>query len=181
MQLVAAIIALARSKIKLPQNPSRCVVVDIELVRVAHEQKSALENLYQFYEYEFTAYTNANVEPNGLYVIGISQYWEDPRWNPFFIIATGEIAGFVVVLFENMDTDPDPTHANWDLFVMKKHRRKNVGSHVATQAFNMYRADWKVAQMKTNLPAIAFWRKAISRFTQGQFTEQYRDDLGKFI
>ena len=94
---------------------------------------------------------------------------------------SGKLAGFVVVLFENMDVDPDPTHVIWDFFILKKYRRQKVGSMVAKWIFAMYSADWKVAQMKTNMPAIEFWRKVISEFTQGQFTEHYREDLGKLF
>lgn len=57
-----------------------------------------------------------------------SQIWEgDKRWNPDFIELSGIIVGFLVVLFENLDTDPYPTHVIYDFMILQKYRRTGIG------------------------------------------------------
>ena len=77
----------------------------------------------------------------------LEHYWEDPRWNPFFIYDAGKIVGFLVILFENYDVDPDPTHVIYDFMVLKKFRRNGLGREAAVKSFDLYQANWKVAQM----------------------------------
>lgn len=88
--------------------------------------------------------------------MNIDFYWGgDPRWNPYFILSSGVIVGFLVVLFENLDTDPDPTHVIYDFMILKKYRRSGLGRTAAKQAFGLFKANWKVAQMESNTSAIS--------------------------
>ena len=38
-------------------------------------------------------------------------------------------------------------------------------------AFDTYSGYWEVSEIATNTPAIAFWRKVIGDYTDGQFDE----------
>ncbi|MHB1955425.1 MAG: GNAT family N-acetyltransferase [Sulfobacillus sp.] len=155
--------------------------MNVELLTVTENDRATVQHLYQFYHYDFTEYTGESLGPGGRYAADVSYLWNDKRWNPFLIKSSGEWAGFAVVLFENMETDPDPTHVIWDFFILRKFRRTGLGSGVAKRIFSMYNADWKVAELKTNVPAREFWRKVISEFTNGQFSELYREDTGKWF
>lgn len=156
--------------------------MEIQLTPVTRGEKQILCRLYQFYEYDFSVYTNQEISKNGSYEADIDYLWEgDARWKPYFIEVFGNIAGFVVVLLENLDTDPDPTHVIYDFMILQKYRRHGIGKAAAVMAFDMYQADWKVVQMENNVPAIAFWRKVIGGYTNNQYTERYRDDLKKYI
>ncbi|MGG0816119.1 hypothetical protein ABE142_26150 [Paenibacillus alvei] len=56
-------------------------------------------------------------------------FWEgDKRWNPYFIELSGTIVGFLVVLFENLDTDTEPTHV---IYAFKNYRRNGIGQYAA--------------------------------------------------
>lgn len=155
----------------------------IKLVPVSPDKKDMLINLYQLYEYDFSKYTHQDIDTNnGRYDVNIDFYWEgDGRWNPFFIEVDGFIAGFLVILFENMDIDPDPTHVIYDFMILQKYRRKGIGRTGAIKAFNMYKAPWAVSQMDTNLPAIAFWRSVIQELKGDNFSESYNADRKKYI
>ncbi len=85
--------------------------------------------------------------------------------------------GFLVVLFENMDIDPDPTHVIYDFMILQKYRRAGVGRKAAIMAFNMYKA----SQMEENITAISFWRSVINEFKEGNYTERYREERKKYI
>ena len=71
-----------------------------------------------------------------------------------------------------------PGNTLWmaQFFVLRKYRRSGLASHAATQVFNTLRGQWEVGQVPLNLPAQAFWRQLIRRYTNGQFTDQTLDD-----
>ncbi|MDN4086238.1 GNAT family N-acetyltransferase [Paenibacillus polymyxa] len=156
--------------------------MELKLVPVSPEDKSTLINLYELYEYDFSKYTGRDVDRNGKFEVNIDYYWEgDERWNPFFIEVADTIVGFIVVLFENMDTDPDPTHVIYDFMILQKYRRSGMGRKAAIMAFNMYKANWLVSQMAENITAITFWRSVINEFKKGNYTERYREERKKYI
>ena len=138
--------------------------------------------MYQLYEYDFSQFTHRDLNNDGRFDVNIDYFWEgDSRWNPYFITLSGTIVGFLVVLFENMDIDPDPTHVIYDFMILKKYRRNGIGNSAAKKAFELFHANWKVAQMENNEPAISFWRKVISELTINNYTETYRPDSKKYI
>lgn len=156
--------------------------MEIELIPVTVQEKVTLSNMYQFYYYEFSRYTNQDLNVDGTYGVNIDFYWEgDHRWNPYFILSSGVIVGFLVVLFENLDSDPDPTHVIYDFMILKKYRKNGIGRTAAKQAFGLFKANWKVAQMESNTSAISFWRKVIGEYSKNNYTERYRKESKKYI
>ncbi|REE94614.1 putative acetyltransferase [Paenibacillus taihuensis] len=153
----------------------------VRLSPVSKEQKQVLYNLYQLYQYDFSPYTGNDLGNSGAYELHLEHFWEDARWNPFLIYFEGKIVGFLVVLFENYDVDPDPVHVIYDFMVLRKFRRYGFGREAAIQAFNLYKANWKVTQMSANEPAIHFWREVIKEYTGDRFTEEFREDLNKYV
>jgi predicted acetyltransferase len=155
--------------------------MDIKLVSVTPEEKDTLSNLYQLYEYDFSKYTNRDINENGRFETNIVFLWEgDDRWKAYFIDVSGKIAGFLVILIENMDIDPDPTLVIYDFFILQKYRRKGIGKVAATKAFGLFNAKWKVSQMENNTTAISFWRNVIKEYTGNNFFERYRPERKKY-
>ncbi|MBP1991170.1 GNAT family N-acetyltransferase [Paenibacillus eucommiae] len=140
--------------------------MEVKLMPVKVEQKEILYNLYQYYRYDFSQYTEEDLGLDGRFDIDLEHYWEDPRWNPYLICNKEQIIGFLIILFENYDTDPDPTHVIYDFLVLNKYRRRGLGRLAAVQAFNLYQGNWKVVQMKINEPAKHFWRDVVSLLCQ---------------
>jgi predicted acetyltransferase len=156
--------------------------MEISLLPVKEDQKDILSNLYQFYEHDFSEFTNQDVNNDGKYDVNINYFWKgDHRWHPYIIDVSGVIAGFTIVLLENLDTDPDPTHVIHDFMVLKKFRRKGIGKASAIMAFEMYKANWKIVQMETNIPAISFWRNLLKSYTNDNYTEIFKEDKKKYI
>ncbi|WP_454192927.1 GNAT family N-acetyltransferase [Paenibacillus sp. Marseille-Q7038] len=153
----------------------------INLMPVTIDQKEILYNLYQYYLYDFSQYTEEDLDLNGQYNIDLNHYWEDPRWCPYFICHKERIIGFLVILLENYDMDPNPIHVIYDFLILNKYRRKGFGRLAAVKALNLYQANWKIVQMKVNQPAIHFWRDVVSQFTAGKYSEVFREDLNKYV
>ncbi|WP_262495504.1 GNAT family N-acetyltransferase [Paenibacillus sp. B2(2019)] len=131
-------------------------MMEINLVPVTFEDKEVLTNLYQFYNYDFSLFTDQDVNQHGEFEVNIDYFWEgDHRWNPYLIEVSGNVAGFVVVLFENLDTDPDPTHVIYDFMILQKYRRTGIGTAAAIKTLDLFKeAKWKLAQMENNKSAI---------------------------
>lgn len=157
--------------------------MEINLVPVTFKDKEVLSNLYQFYNYDFSLFTDQDVNQHGEFEVNIDYFWEgDHRWNPYLIEVSGNLAGFVVVLFENLDTDPDPAHVVYDFMILQKYRRTGIGTAAAIKTLDLFKeAKWKLAQMENNKPAIAFWRKVLKDYTKDNYTERYLSDLQKYI
>ncbi|MEK3660453.1 GNAT family N-acetyltransferase [Paenibacillus sp. FSL F4-0236] len=158
-------------------------MMEINLVPVTFEDKEVLSNLYQFYNYDFSLFTDQDVNQHGEFEVNIDYFWEgDHRWNPYLIEVSGNVAGFVVVLFENLDKDPDPTHVIYDFMILQKYRRNGIGTAAAIKTLDLFKeAKWKLAQMENNKSAIAFWRKVLKDYTKDNYTERYLSDLQKYI
>ncbi|WP_340009237.1 GNAT family N-acetyltransferase [Paenibacillus sp. FSL K6-0276] len=156
--------------------------MEIKLVPVTFEDKEVLSNLYQLYYYDFSLFTDQDVNQHGEFEVNINYFWEgDHRWNPYLIVGSGNIVGFVVVLMENLDTDSNPTHVIYDFMILQKYRRNGIGTAAATKALDLFKVKWKLAQMENNIPAIAFWRKLLKEYTKDNYTERYMSDHHKYI
>ncbi|MNN99110.1 hypothetical protein D3C81_2186730 [compost metagenome] len=65
--------------------------------------------------------------------------------------------------------------------ILQKYRRNGIGTAAATKTLDLFKANWKLAQMENNKPAIAFWRKVLKEYTKDNYTERYLSDLHKYI
>ncbi|WP_336765061.1 GNAT family N-acetyltransferase [Paenibacillus sp. USHLN196] len=90
----------------------------------------------------------------------------------------GEIAGFVLISLDvpieymKLST-AEKTNLISDFFIMRKHRRKGVGSHVAHILFDEFTGTWEIRKTLYNKPAYAFWKQIIGTYrTQSSYREQ---------
>jgi len=54
---------------------------------------------------------------------------------------------------------------------MRKYRREGIGKTAAFFIFDKFRGVWEVHQLENNQPSQHFWRKIISEYTHGQYSE----------
>lgn len=147
--------------------------MDFKLLSAGHGYKEVLSNLLQFYMYDFSEYTDCDVEANGLFGAypGLDYYWEEADHKfPYLLQKDGTPIGFVLVRF--IQTAACDYFSIAEFFIMKKYRRAGIGKAAAKQVFDLHRGQWEVHQKKNNLPARAFWRTVIDEYTQGLFTER---------
>lgn len=152
-------------------------VTNVTVTRATREEQPILARLMQLYVYDFSELLGLEVEDDGIFKApSIESYWDDPLKSAHLIRASDRLAGFALVLRGGrLSGDADA----WDMaefFVMRRHRRAGVGSLAAHQIFATHRGRWEVRQKRENTAAIAFWRRVISDFTSGNFTEANLDD-----
>jgi predicted acetyltransferase len=137
------------------------------------EDKLVFENLMHLYLYDFSEYTEDDVNEQGRFVDEhLERYWIEPNRYPFLFIVGNHYAGFVLVRdFPDPETG-EMVHSIAEFFVMKKYRRQKFGKQMAWQIFDRFPGRWHVAQEEKNVPAQQFWRNTISEYTAGRYDEK---------
>lgn len=148
----------------------------VELYRAKVEDKAVLRQLLELYAYDFTEFDGADVDEHGLFGYHrLDHYWTDEGRYPFLVRVAGKWAGLALVR-DVTAVDGSVAHSMAEFFLMRKYRRHGIGEMVARHLFDMFPGPWEVGQITTNLPAQAFWRVVIGRYTGGRFEEVHRDD-----
>jgi predicted acetyltransferase len=157
----------------------------IEIRPAPEAEKPVLRHLLLYHAHDMSEFGDADVDDAGLFhydgFIVLDDYWTDDKRHPFLVRVAGKLAGFAVMLEEEFD-DGGGCFFMVDFFILKRYRRQGVGQFVAHHLFDLFPGEWQVSEIALNLPAQAFWRKIIGRYTNGQFEEELIEDgvLQKF-
>jgi predicted acetyltransferase len=145
--------------------------LQVNIISVTEANRSVLENLYQFYLYEFTNIVNFDVAADGRYPDGLFNHnFIGSNHSPFLVKVDEQWAGFVIA--ENRTSATlNYTMRVAEFFVMHKYRRHGIGRYLAVTLFNRFPGRWKVAALSNNLRAIDFWRTVIAEYTTGNYEE----------
>lgn len=150
-------------------NPTRIVPVRVT-------DYHTVQNMARFYVYDMSEYLGHQVgwelPLNGLYeCIDFKRYWDNPEEQfPFFIYFHDEIAGFVIVDKQGIDSHVDFNIAQF--FVIRKFKRQGIGHYVAQLCFDRFIGKWNVMCLPDNVGAYHFWRSVVSAYTRDTFEEQ---------
>ncbi|MDT0123035.1 GNAT family N-acetyltransferase [Paenibacillus sp. RRE4] len=130
--------------------------------QITDTNKEPFENLFNYYLYELSAYSQEDVGTKGTFEMeDISPYYKDERLYPYFITYNEKMVGFILV------TSP-PYVANevdysvQELFVLPKYRGSNIAKDAVMQIFKMYSGRYEVGMFKSNMKAVKFWTKLLS-------------------
>jgi predicted acetyltransferase len=158
--------------------------MNIEIKQVFYEQKFILQNLIELNKYDLSQYEDdGGVNEYGLFGYRyLDHYWTESGRHPFFIRVDHRLAGFVLVsdlkhLSEREIAHSaslsfsEVTHCITEFFVMRNYRCQGIGRTVAKRIFDMFPGKWRVSQMEKNIPSQEFWRRVISEYTDGEYTE----------
>lgn len=144
--------------------------MNIYIEEVLPKEKHVLQNMFEFYDYEFSLYLNFEVNKDGLFrKAPVDMYLSDDRFTSYFIKSEEILFGFVIV----KKTADQPLFEMEQFFVLKKYNGKGIGKQAAILAFNCHKGDWKVTQLERNYPAQAFWRSVIKNYTNNSYRESY--------
>jgi len=164
--------------------------MDIQIEPILFEQKSVFIQLLNLYYYDFTEFTNNDINDYGhfsynyLDPLWLNELWPSEYFHMFFIRADEKLAGFVIVKNGGcLYLDDENSHKIKDFFVMKKYRRNGVGKFAAETVFDMFRGKWEVCQLQNNTPARKFWKSVISGYMKNDYREvgTKNDDMVGFI
>jgi predicted acetyltransferase len=149
----------------------------IEMVRAVPNDATTLANLLQYYVYDLTEVVDSQLGADGRFVVpSVDAYWSDAWRHPHLVRVDGKLAGFALVQQRSRITGDQTTWDVAEFFVMRRYRRQGVGAIIATRIFETFRGRWEVRERTKNHAAIAFWRRVIGAYTDGNYEETLIDD-----
>ncbi|NKB67611.1 MAG: GNAT family N-acetyltransferase [Candidatus Latescibacteria bacterium] len=139
----------------------------IELLKAQEKDRPIINNLAMFYSYDISEYADSTwyqCRENGLFEGGCDRYFEQRQTSIFTVRANGELAGFALV--SQLD-EPGVDFTVSEFFILRRFRKRNIGTYVARTLFDTYNGRWDVMVYPLNTTAVAFWRKTVSAYTGG--------------
>jgi predicted acetyltransferase len=146
--------------------------MNLLITPAAAQEQPILENLMQYYQYDFSEICGDDCNEQGRFVDEhLHLYWIEPERHPFLIRVDGKLAGFALIRqMVELEEDPAP-YSIAEFFVMRKYRRQGVGEKTAYDLFDRFPGKWHVAEIPENVSAIRFWRNVIASYTAGKYEE----------
>jgi predicted acetyltransferase len=149
----------------------------IEVKQAKSTDRIKLDNLMQFYIYDFSEFLPIDLDEKASFEEEIlDKYFADPDKTPFLVQVDGLLAGFALVSAEVVLQQNQGSRCIKEFFIVKRYRRQGVGKTVATAIFSMYPGKWEVGVVRTNLPAKAFWERVIIEYSEGRYNCEERND-----
>ncbi|MFN8634766.1 MAG: GNAT family N-acetyltransferase [Chloroflexota bacterium] len=142
----------------------------VTIVEADRPDEPVLRRLIELYLYDLSRLDGRPIGPHGEYGYRyLDQYWTEEQRYPYLIQVDGHWAGFALV---NRHTAlGEDAWSMAEFFVMAAYRRRGIGERVARWLFDRHAGTWHVAELRHNVEAQAFWRRAIGSYTNGQFRE----------
>jgi len=142
----------------------------IEVIQATLEDKPILQRMMEFYQYDFSEYDDSDLDSHGTFGYAwLDHYWREQGRYSFIVHVDGKLAGFVLVNQFTYLSDSEWSIA--EFFIMRKYRREGIGRTTAFFIFDKFRGVWEIHQLENNQPSQHFWRKVISEYTHGQYSE----------
>jgi predicted acetyltransferase len=156
--------------------------MEIAIIKVTIVQKSVLENLMALFLHDLSEYADdIKIDSTGLHRFDVLDlFFEKEGLTPFFIQTEGEIIGFILI---QSGPYSNPEHADYVLnsfFILRKYRRRGIGIAVASKFFELYPGRYCCGQLKSNIPAVQFWKKVYAKHNLNVF-ELERIDEGNLL
>lgn len=141
---------------------------------VGRMERRALRRLVQLYIYDLGG-DRWDVETDGTFG---SRAWHRRFWrgrgrHHFVILVGGTLAGFALVCDRAHFAGAGVQEIS-EFFVLRKYRRRGVGTRAARLLFARFPGRWEVSELVWNLAARRFWRQVIRRCAVGRVVERRR-------
>ena len=98
--------------------------------------------------------------------------WGAPSRDALLIVADGWPVGAALVEHHCV-FDQGEGHTVAAFCIERAWRRQGVGQAAAGQIFGMFPGRWEIATLAQNVPATAFWRGVVDRYTHGRYDERW--------
>lgn len=141
---------------------------DITVSIASAAERRLVDNLFQFYVYDFSEFSSAETPEfefaeNGQFAPSpfLDTYWTQADRKPLLIRSGGRLAGFALLNTHAHSGAP----VDWNMgefFIARKFRRSGMASSALRQILAAFPGLWEIAVARRNAPAKAFWPKAIA-------------------
>ena len=151
---------------RMPDDRPARRTASVEIVAVTPAGMSALRNLFQFYEYDFSEIEAAWC------CCGwpLSSARQRPVRSGVVIQADGHLAGFALVNRQTSHViDGEAVWWMEEFFIMRGYRRTSLGRQAAQLVIERHPGTWEVTQTPNNHAALAFWHNVLAAYGYEEF------------
>lgn len=133
------------------------------------DQKQLLDNLLQLYLYEFTDYTDDDLNSLGRYDYEyFESYFIDKDRYAYFIYMGTQLVGFCMVNQHSL-LQNSYIHSIAEFFILRKYRKYGIGRAAANEVLAKHGPSWEIPQLTQNKIAMKFWEKVILEISNGNY------------
>ncbi|WP_330959633.1 GNAT family N-acetyltransferase [Photobacterium sp. 53610] len=151
--------------------------IKVTLRDITIRERPTLENLFQYYLYELSAFLKWNPNDDGVYpfnALSLHKYWERKDHFPYFIFHGDELAGFALVrLYPGTQSVYDVEQ----FFVLRKFKGQGVGRQALQCIVNRHPGQWQIRVLLENTPALTFWKSAVQSIVGERYTLSTETDV----
>lgn len=149
--------------------------MEFELRCGTSSDRVVVDRLMELYLYDYSEFDGFDVDEHGMYRYDdLDYYWMEKSREILVFKVNGNWAGFAMISAEVMLNGAQRSLDNF--FVMRKYRRQGLGALAARTIFERTPAAWEISVLPNNAPAVAFWRRVVHDFTDGQCLETALDN-----
>jgi len=153
------------------------VTVSVRDARISESDRLWIESVYRDY-LDDLAPLNTGLFP----VLGevghrepdqIARWFGDPNAFPFVILHSLQPVGFAMV--SRAGRGAESKSANYrmsEFFIGRPHRRLGIGRIAVQLILSRFAGRWEIVEYQRNEPAVIFWRRVVSAYTRGQYSER---------
>jgi predicted acetyltransferase len=141
--------------------------MSIERVRGNAAERAALEQLVQFYVYDFAELLpperRVSLRDDGRFppLPNIDEYWTEADRAVWFLRTEGALCGFALLNRHSHSGLPVDFNVG-EYFVARPYRRTGIGTYAIVHLLKQHPGVWEIAIGARNLPAQSFWSRAIA-------------------
>ncbi len=149
---------------------------DVTLELAAREDAPLLANLLELYAHDLSGTFGLDIGADGRFGYKtLPLYWSEPeRKFPFFIRSATGVVGFALVTRGSPVTDDPDDFDVAEFFVLRRHRRSEVGRCAAELLWDRFAVRWIVRVSEGNRGGCEFWRRVIPAYSRGRYSHSTR-------
>jgi len=141
--------------------------MSVERVYGSSGERAALEQLLQFYIYDFAEFLplerRVGLRDDGRFppLPHVDEYWTEADRSVWFMRAQGVLCGFALLNRHSHAGLPVDFNVG-EYFVARPYRRTGIGARAIVHLLRGHPGEWEIAIGARNQPAQAFWPRAIA-------------------
>ena len=141
----------------------------MKVIQASIDDKETIKNLYQLYLHDLSLYSCLDADEKGLFPLPkyFDFYWIESDRIPLSLVVNDKMVGFCFVRILGITS-----HQISEFFILRSYRGRGFGKKFATLIYTTHLGQWRVCQLKNNVPARLFWKNVILEYTNNNFTEQ---------
>lgn len=139
----------------------------MQITKVVQDGKAILTQLMTLFLHDLSEF-NSDLEinqSNGLFEFDVLEwFFEKEGLTPFFILNDEKIIGFILLQSGPFSNQEFADYVLNSFFILRKYRRRGLGRKACKEFFKQFPGRYAISQVKTNLPAIQFWKSIYQSF-----------------